>query len=117
MAKEINTGTTKRFGARYGRKTKKRFGIVEAEQRKLHKCPYCNAVKVKRVALGIWNCRKCGVKFTGRAYSIKKEARVEELPGQKILEKKEPEEDDSEEELSSDDEEEVSTEEKEEVKD
>ncbi|MFH1642441.1 MAG: hypothetical protein ABIC04_06095 [Nanoarchaeota archaeon] len=74
MAGKISS--TKRFGPRYGRKTKHRFGTIESEQRKLHKCPYCNAIKVKRVAVGIWICRKCNSKFTGKAYSIKNKVRV-----------------------------------------
>jgi len=65
-------GSVKRFGARYGRKPKLKFSKIEAEQRKLHKCPYCNKTAVKRVAVGIWHCRKCNAKFTGRAYSITK---------------------------------------------
>src|SRR3989338_8045489 len=65
-------GSVKRFGARYGRKPKLKFSKIEAEQRKLHKCPYCNKIAVKRVAVGIWNCRKCKAKFTGKAYSITK---------------------------------------------
>ena len=76
-------GSVKRFGARYGRKPKLKFSQVEAEQRKLHKCPYCNKVAVKRVSVGIWKCRKCNAKFTGKAYSISrsfttKEQAVEE---------------------------------------
>lgn len=63
----------KRLGARYGTTIKLRLGKIEAEQKKLYKCPYCSAVKVKRVALGIWQCRKCDAKFTGKAYTIKKE--------------------------------------------
>ncbi|MBI4452079.1 50S ribosomal protein L37ae [Candidatus Woesearchaeota archaeon] len=63
-------GSAKRFGTRYGRKTKLKFSKVETEQRKLHKCPYCSKVAVKRVALGIWQCRKCEAKFTGKAYSV-----------------------------------------------
>tara|TARA_Y100000310_G_scaffold274136_1_gene289928 strand:+ start:561 stop:752 length:192 start_codon:yes stop_codon:yes gene_type:complete len=61
---------TKRFGARYGRKTKKKFSQVEKQQRSKHKCPYCNKVNVKRLAMGIWQCGKCEVKFTGKAYSL-----------------------------------------------
>ena len=45
---------------------------LKKEQRKLHKCPYCNKIKVKRVAVGIWHCRKCNAKFAGKAYSIRK---------------------------------------------
>jgi large subunit ribosomal protein L37Ae len=71
MAEVEKYGSTKRFGARYGRKLKERFGKIEKEQRKKQKCPYCSALNVKRVAIGIWNCRKCGAKFTGKAYSVK----------------------------------------------
>ncbi|MBR9683371.1 50S ribosomal protein L37ae [Candidatus Woesearchaeota archaeon] len=60
---------TKRFGARYGRRPKKKFAQIETEQRAKHKCPYCNKDAVKRIAAGIWQCRKCDVKFAGKAYS------------------------------------------------
>ena len=72
MKSEEKLGSVKRFGARYGMKTKLKFSKVETEQRKLHKCPYCSKVAVKRVALGIWQCRKCDVKFAGKAYSVTK---------------------------------------------
>ena len=65
-------GSVKRFGARYGRKLKVKFSKIETEQRKLHKCPYCNKTAVKRIAVGIWNCKKCSAKFTGKAYSVSK---------------------------------------------
>ena len=70
MSKKEGLGSVKRFGARYGRKTKLKFSKVETEQRKLHKCPYCSKVAVKRLALGIWQCRKCNAKFAGKAYSV-----------------------------------------------
>ncbi|MBT3463615.1 50S ribosomal protein L37ae [archaeon] len=63
--------STKRFGSRYGRTTKLRFGLIEKEQRKLHMCPYCKKVKVKRLSAGIWQCRGCDAKFTGKAYTLK----------------------------------------------
>ncbi len=72
--------SAKRFGARYGRRVKEKFAEIEKEQRKLHKCPYCNNVKVKRIAVGIWYCRKCKAKFTGKAYTIKEEIIVKEEP-------------------------------------
>ena len=71
-------GSAKRFGARYGTKPKYIFAKIEKEQRRLHKCPYCLAVKVKRAAVGIWQCRKCNIKFTGKAYSIKKTVFIDE---------------------------------------
>ena len=70
MKAEEGLGSAKRFGARYGRKTKLKFSNVETEQRKLHRCPYCSKIAVKRIALGIWQCRKCNVKFAGKAYSV-----------------------------------------------
>ena len=69
---KLGLGSVKRFGARYGRKLKLKFSTIEAEQRKLHKCPYCSKIAVKRVAVGIWKCKKCNAKFTGKAYSISK---------------------------------------------
>ena len=72
MAEIEKYGSVKRFGARYGRRLKERFGKIEKEQRRKQKCPYCSALKVKRIAAGIWNCRKCGVKFAGKAYSVGK---------------------------------------------
>jgi len=77
---EAKTGSINRFGARYGRTPKKRFGQIEVEQRKLHKCPYCNRIKVKRVTTGIWQCRKCDAKFTGKAYTFTKKKRVSVAP-------------------------------------
>lgn len=60
----------KRFGARYGRTTKEKFRNIEDLQRAKHKCPYCQKAGVKRIAAGIWQCRKCNVKFAGKAYTI-----------------------------------------------
>lgn len=94
-ATEEKLGSVKRFGARYGRKPKLKFSKIEAEQRKLHKCPYCSKVAVKRIAAGIWNCRKCSAKFTGRAYSISKKITAKEaaeIIEEPIIEKEEVEE-------------------------
>ena len=71
MAEIRKLGSTKRFGPRYGRTAKHNFAKIENEQRKLHKCPYCNKEAVKRLATGIWYCKKCDAKFTGKAYTIK----------------------------------------------
>jgi large subunit ribosomal protein L37Ae len=61
---------TKRFGARYGRRTKTKFAQIESQQRSKHKCPYCFKVAVKRLAAGIWQCNKCDKKFAGKAYTV-----------------------------------------------
>jgi len=67
-------GSARRFGARYGTKPKYKFAKIEKEQRKRHKCPYCNAVQVRRIVMGIWKCNKCETKFTGKAYTISKKS-------------------------------------------
>ena len=61
----------KRFGARYGSRVKQRLGMIEHLQKKKYKCPYCNAVKVRRKSAGIWKCHKCHKVFTGKAYTLK----------------------------------------------
>ena len=70
MKSEDKLKSVKRFGARYGRKPKIKFSKIEESQRKLHKCPYCHKIAVKREAVGIWHCRKCDARFTGKAYSV-----------------------------------------------
>ena len=80
MAEIEKYGSVKRFGSRYGRKLKERFGKIETEQRKKQKCPYCSALKVKRLAIGIWECRKCKAKFTGKAYTVSKKIITKEKP-------------------------------------
>ncbi len=61
--------STKRFGSRYGRKTRAKFAAIESQQRASHKCPYCNKEAVRRLAMGIWNCGKCSATFAGKAYT------------------------------------------------
>ena len=71
--------STKRFGARYGARLKKKFAEVESQQKMTYPCPYCTYVKVKRVSMGVWQCKKCEAKFSSKAYSVGKvEIKVEE---------------------------------------
>ena len=69
-------GSVKRFGPRYGASLKQRYGKAEEEKRLSKKCPYCSYNKARRIAAGIWHCKKCKSKFTARAYSIQ-EKKVE----------------------------------------
>mgnify|MGYP001101869940 CR=1 FL=1 len=75
MAKK-STGSVKRFGARYGKTTKDKFGAIEALQRKLYKCPSCARTQVKRETKGIWQCKKCGYKFASKAYTVSTVAKI-----------------------------------------
>ena len=61
-------GTSGRFGPRYGKTIRQRVIDVEKKQKGWHNCPYCKKPRVKRVSVGIWECKSCRNKFTGRAY-------------------------------------------------
>ena len=63
-------GSAGRFGARYGASLRKKVAEVEKSSRAKKKCPFCHKIGVKRVAMGIWQCRKCNEKFAGKAYDI-----------------------------------------------
>ena len=63
--------SVKRYGPRYGRKAKEKLSKIEAERNKRYKCPYCRKPSIKRESYGIWYCKSCGKKFTGKAYSIR----------------------------------------------
>ena len=81
--------STKRFGARYGARLKKKFAEIESQQKAVYPCPYCNYVKVKRVSIGIWQCNKCNAKFSSKAYSVSKIGmKTEELPKELVSDKK-----------------------------
>ncbi len=69
MARE-KLGPAKRFGPRYGLKPKRRVDEIERLSRKKYRCPSCGSVAVKRIAAGIWKCRKCGFVFASKAYTV-----------------------------------------------
>ena len=69
MARTKKVGITGRFGARYGRKAKRSVKNIEENMKKNHVCPQCDRPGVKRIAAGIWKCKKCGAVFTGGAYT------------------------------------------------
>jgi large subunit ribosomal protein L37Ae len=56
------------FGPRYGTVARRRYAEVVSNMRIPHECPRCHVRAVKRLTVGVWNCRKCGVKFAGGAY-------------------------------------------------
>ncbi|MBW2964402.1 50S ribosomal protein L37ae [Candidatus Woesearchaeota archaeon] len=106
MAKKVKLGSTKRYGTRYGRRNKEKVAALEKEHRGRHKCPYCNYVRVIRLAKGIWNCEKCGARFAGKAYTYdiqKKPAVIPPGPAEQppeeeeILEEEDYDEDEDEE--------------------
>ena len=79
--------TTKRFGTRYGRSLKEKVADIESGYRGRHNCPYCGKKGIKRLALGIWFCKLCKVKFAGKAYSFNKKSVKQEVNEEKKVSK------------------------------
>ena len=63
----------KGLGARYGSTLRKRWAESVAASRATYTCERCGAFKVRRVAVGIWQCGRCGYKFAGQAYTPRAE--------------------------------------------
>ena len=57
-----------KYGERYGLRQRRRYNEIIDKKPKV--CPYCGKKALKRVAVGIWECKKCGKKFVGNAYNI-----------------------------------------------
>ncbi|SEO44611.1 large subunit ribosomal protein L37Ae [Halogranum amylolyticum] len=62
--KARKTGSSGRFGARYGRVARKRVSDIENDMRNAT----VDGDDVKRLGAGIWVNEKTGEKFTGGAY-------------------------------------------------
>ena len=69
MGRTKKVGMTGKFGSRYGLNIRRR--ILEVVKKKTKECPYCGRKQLKRVAAGIWECKKCNSKFSGGTYTPK----------------------------------------------
>jgi large subunit ribosomal protein L37Ae len=69
LPKTKKVGPTRGLGPRYGATVRKRYVKVITELKKPHRCAQCGFVRVKRVSVGVWSCRKCGFTFAGGAYT------------------------------------------------
>ena len=69
MPKTKKVGSAGRFGNRYGKRIRNLIANIEKMQKQRYVCPRCGMLYVKRHSAGVWECRKCGVKFAGKAYS------------------------------------------------
>ena len=67
-SKSGKTGSAGRFGARYGRVSRRRVAEIEAEMNEDHTCPNCGEDKVDRQGTGIWQCGYCDYTYTGGSY-------------------------------------------------
>lgn len=70
MATE-KVGSTGRYGSRYGVGIRKRLLKVEPHQRGRKICPQCGSKSIVRTSKGIFNCKKCKLRFVGGAYTAK----------------------------------------------
>lgn len=70
MAKQParRVGSAGRFGARYGRISRKRVADIERLMRQDHACPSCEAQAVSRDGTGVWECGRCGYRFAGGTF-------------------------------------------------
>lgn len=69
MSKTKKVGIAGKFGSRYGFTVRRRLAEVEVKVRQKYECPNCGAVKLRRIGTSIWQCKRCGTKFAGRAYA------------------------------------------------
>jgi len=69
LPKTKKVGSTRGLGTRYGATVRKRYVKVITELKKPHRCPQCGFVRVRRVSVGVWKCRKCEFTFAGGAYT------------------------------------------------
>ena len=63
-------GSAGRFGVRYGKRIRESVLTVERKQKRKQTCPYCKRPTAKRMAKGIFECKKCLKRFTGGAYFL-----------------------------------------------
>lgn len=67
MARTKKVGIAGKYGVRYGLRVRK-SNIDIGRLRKEKLCPECLKPGLKRVSSGIWECRKCGIRFAGKAH-------------------------------------------------
>jgi large subunit ribosomal protein L37Ae len=61
-------GGTGWMGPRYGIRIRRRVLEIDRARARASPCPRCSTVTLKRVASGIFECRRCGTRFASNAY-------------------------------------------------
>lgn len=59
-----------KFSGGIGVHSRNEFNAIESEQRKSQPSPFHPKGKAKRIAAGIWKCKKTGKVFAGNAYYL-----------------------------------------------
>lgn len=55
---------------RYGAELRKRAEAVDKQRTARYICPKCGKRSVRRRGHSLWECRSCGARFAGGAYSL-----------------------------------------------
>jgi large subunit ribosomal protein L37Ae len=61
-------GNTGWMGPRYGIRIRRRVLEIDRARELAAACPKCSTVTVRRIASGVFQCRRCGNKFASGAY-------------------------------------------------
>ncbi|MEM2875339.1 MAG: 50S ribosomal protein L37ae [Candidatus Bathyarchaeia archaeon] len=67
--RKTSSNPVRGYGARYGGTVRKRYIEILNILKRKHRCNNCGSVSIVRKSAGVWTCRKCGLTFTGGAYS------------------------------------------------
>ena len=63
-------GSTGWMGPRYGIRIRRRVLEIDRVKRRASPCPRCSTVTLRRVASGVFECRRCGHRFASNAYAF-----------------------------------------------
>ncbi len=64
-------GSTGWMGPRYGIKIRRRVQDIDRTMRADYACPKCSTLTVRRVASGLFECRRCERTFASDAYAFR----------------------------------------------
>jgi len=70
----LKVGIVGKYGTRYGSSIRKQIKKIEISQHRTFFCKFCGKKKIKRISIGIWNCKKCNKTFAGGAWELQTEA-------------------------------------------
>ncbi|KAK1165538.1 60S ribosomal protein L37a isoform X1 [Acipenser oxyrinchus oxyrinchus] len=62
-------GIVGKYGTRYGASLRKMVKKIEISQHAKYTCSFCGKTKMKRKAVGIWNCGSCMKTVAGGAWT------------------------------------------------
>lgn len=63
-------GIVGKYGTRYGASLRKQIKKIEISQHAHYLCTFCGKEKIKRKAIGIWECQRCFRTIAGGAWNL-----------------------------------------------